>query len=98
MSVTDTNENQVLNWNKKIQIAIKSYLITLKRLKNPKFQKIILCKRIIMVVALEAYLQPGETSMKELFCVNNYFCKKTPSWIFDWVLNMPLPPSNCNYS
>ena len=32
-----------------------------------------------MVVALEAYLQPGETSMKELFCVNDYFCKKTPS-------------------
>ena len=79
MSVTDTNENKVLNWNKKIQIAIKSYLITLKRLKRPKFRKIILCKRIIMVVALEAYLQLGETSMKELFCVNNYFCKKTPS-------------------
>ena len=78
MSVTDTNEDKVLNWNKKIQIAIKSYLITLKRLK-PKFRKIIPCKRIIMVVALEAYLQPGETSMKKLFCVNNYFCKKTPS-------------------
>ena len=79
MSVTDTNENKVLNWNKKIQIAIKSYLITLKRLKKPKFRKIILCRRIIMVVALEAYLQPGETSMKELFCANNYFCKKPPS-------------------
>ena len=39
MSVTDTNENKVLNWNKKIQIAMKSYLITLKRLKEPKFQK-----------------------------------------------------------
>ena len=76
MSVTDTSENKVLNWNKKIQIAIKSYLITLKRLKKPKFRKIILCKRIIMVVALEAYLQPGETSMKELFCVNNYFARK----------------------
>ena len=34
MSVTDTNENKVLNWSKKIQIAIKSYLITLKRLKK----------------------------------------------------------------
>ena len=34
MSVTDTNENKVLNWNKKIQIAMKSYLITLKRLKK----------------------------------------------------------------
>ena len=79
MSVTDTNENKVLNWNKKIQIAIKSYLITLKRLKKPKFRKIILCRRIIMVVALEAYFQPGETSVKELFCANNYFCKKPPS-------------------
>ena len=51
-----------------------------------------------MVVALEAYLEPGVASAKELFCVNNYFCKKTPSQIFDWVLNMPLPPSNCRYS
>ena len=34
MSVTDTNESKVLNWNKKIRIAIKSYLITLKRLKK----------------------------------------------------------------
>ena len=39
MSVTDTNENNVLNWNKKIQIAMKSYLITLKRLKKSKFRK-----------------------------------------------------------
>ena len=39
MSVTDTNENKVLNWNKKMQIAIKSYLITLKRLKKPKIPK-----------------------------------------------------------
>ena len=39
MSVTDTNENKVLNWNKKIQVAIKSYLITLKRLKKTKIPK-----------------------------------------------------------
>ena len=39
MSVTDTNENKVLNWNKKIQIAIKSSLITLKRLKKNKIPK-----------------------------------------------------------
>ena len=70
MSVTDTNENKVLNWNKKIQIAMKSYLITLKRLKN-KIPKTFLCKRITMIVALEAYLEPDETSTKELFCVNN---------------------------
>ena len=76
MSVTDTNENKVLNWNRKIQIAIKSYLITLKRLKKPKFRKIILCKRIIMVVALEAYLQAGETSMKELFVLIIIFARK----------------------
>ena len=76
MSVTDTNENKVLNWNRKIQIAIKSYLITLKRLKKPKFRKIILCKRIIMAVALEAYLQPGETSMKELFVLIIIFARK----------------------
>ena len=40
MPVTDTNENKVLNYNKKIQIAMKSYLITLKRLKKTKFRKI----------------------------------------------------------
>ena len=34
MFVTDTNENKVLNWNTKIQIATKSYLKTPKRLKN----------------------------------------------------------------
>ena len=34
MSVTDTNENKVLNWNTKIQIVTKSYPKTLKRLKN----------------------------------------------------------------
>ena len=85
MSVTDTNENKVLNWNTKIQIATKSYLKTLKRLKT-KIPKIFLCNRITMTVALDAYLEPGETSTKEFFCVNNlrpktvhYLCKKTPS-------------------
>ena len=34
MFVTDTNENNVLNWNTKIQIVTKSYLKTLKRLKD----------------------------------------------------------------
>ena len=34
MSVTDTNENKVLKWNTKIQFVTKSYLKTLKRLKN----------------------------------------------------------------
>ena len=77
MPVTDTNENRILNWNTEIQIAMKSYLITLKRL--TKIQKTFLCKRITMIVALEAYLEPGETSTKELFCVNIYICKKTRS-------------------
>ena len=40
MSVTDTNENKVLNWNAKIQIAMKSYLITLNRLKNQNSENI----------------------------------------------------------
>ena len=40
MSVTDTNENKVWNWNMKIQIATKSYLITLKRLKNQNSENI----------------------------------------------------------
>ena len=70
MSVTETNENKVLNWNTKIQIAMKSYLITLKMLKT-QIPKTFLCKRITMIVALEAYLEPDETSTKELFCVNN---------------------------
>ena len=40
MSITETNEkDNVLNWNKKIQIAMKSYLITLTRLKKSKFRK-----------------------------------------------------------
>ena len=37
MSVTDTNENKVLNSNTKIQIAMKSYLINTKKVKKPKF-------------------------------------------------------------
>ena len=34
MFVTDTNEDKVLNWNTKRQIVTKSYLKTLKSLKN----------------------------------------------------------------
>ena len=34
MLVTDINKNKVLNWNAKIQFVMKSYLKTLKRLKN----------------------------------------------------------------
>ena len=30
---TEANENEVLNWNTKIQIVTKSYLKTLKKLK-----------------------------------------------------------------
>ena len=70
MSVTETNKNKVLNWNTKIQIAMKSYLITLKRLRNPN-SKTFLCKRITMIVTLDAYLEPDETSRKEIFCINN---------------------------
>ena len=40
MSVTDTNENKVLNWNTKIQIAMKSVSDNIKKVKNPKFQNI----------------------------------------------------------
>ena len=29
-----------------------------------------------MIVALEAYLEPGEISTKELFCVNNFFLQE----------------------
>ena len=43
------------------------------------------------------YLEPSPTSMMELFCKNsqqllvvNSYCKKSPSWIFDKVLNTPL--------
>ena len=70
MSVTDINDNKVLNWNTKIQIVIKSYLKTLKRFKT-KILKTLLRKRITITAALEAYLEPSESSMKELFCVNN---------------------------
>ena len=66
MSVTDTNENKVLKWNMKIQTVAKSYLKTLKRLKN-KYCKTFLCYRITMAVALEAYLEPNETSTMGLF-------------------------------
>ena len=45
----------------------------------------------------KAYLEPSRTSKMELFCKNsqqlkavNYSCKKTPSYMFDWVLNTPL--------
>ena len=63
MFVTDTYDNNVLNWNTKIQIATKSYLKTLP--------KTLLCNRITMTVALEAYLEPSGTSTMELFCENN---------------------------
>ena len=70
MSVTDTNENKVLKWNMKIQNVTKSYLKTLKRLKK-QYSENILCNRITMTVALEAYLEPNEKSTKGLFLVNN---------------------------
>ena len=61
MSVTEINENQVLNWNTKIQIITKSYLKTLKTLKKTKILETFLCNRITITVALEAYLEPSET-------------------------------------
>ena len=70
MSVTDINDNKVLYWNRKIQIVMKSYLKTLKRFKT-KILKTLLRKRITITAALEAYLEPSESLMKELFCVNN---------------------------
>ena len=66
MSVTNTNENKVLKWNTKIQTVTKSYLKTLKRSKN-QYSENILCHRITMAVALEAYLQPNEASTKGFF-------------------------------
>ena len=40
MSVTDVNDNKVLNWNTKIQIVTTSYLKTLKRFKNQNSENI----------------------------------------------------------
>ena len=47
---------------------------------------------------MEAYLESSGTSAVEFFCRNNqrlkaagYFCKRTPSWIFDRILNTVLP-------
>ena len=47
---------------------------------------------------LEAYLESSGTSAVEFFCRNNqrlkaagYFRKRTPSWIFDRILNTALP-------
>ena len=71
ISVTDINENKVLNWNTKIQIVTKSYLKTLKTLKKNKILETFLCNKITITVALEAYLEPSDTSTNELFCVNN---------------------------
>ena len=49
---------------------------------------------------LETYLVSSETSAVDLFCRNNqrlkaagYFCRRTPSWIFDRILNT-TPPNN----
>ena len=47
-------------------------------------------------VPAETYLWPRNTSMMKLFCQHssqlkvNYFCKKSPSQIFDRVLNKPM--------
>ena len=45
----------------------------------------------------EAYLQPSRVSTRERFCENkyllltvNYFLRKAPSKMFDWVLNPSL--------
>ena len=45
----------------------------------------------------EVYLEPIQTSMIEFFCENsqrflahNYPRKRTPPYMFDWVLNTPL--------
>ena len=37
----------------------------------------------VFFVKSETYLKPSRTSV-------NYFRKKAPSWMFDWVLNTPL--------
>ena len=47
--------------------------------------------------ATEAYLEPSQTSNMNIFCKNNlrpkavnYFLRKAPLKMFDWVLNTPL--------
>ena len=69
MKYENTNCNKILSENT-------------KKVKKPIFRTF-LCDRITMAVALEAYLEPNETSTKGLFLVNNqppktvnYFCKK----------------------
>ena len=56
-----------------------------------------LVKAEIEVCSPETYLKPSRTPTMELFCENsyrlkavNYFRKKGPSLMFDWVLNTPL--------
>ena len=52
---------------------------------------------LLFLLILEAYLEPSRTSMMKLFCKNierllniNYFLKKAPSQVFEWVLNTSL--------
>ena len=52
------------------------------------------CEKTRKLQLLEAYLEPCQRSMMELFCENssrnstvNYFHKQAPSYIFDRVLN-----------
>ena len=64
MSVTDTKGNTPYE-NKNCNGILSENHKNFKKKKNPKT---FLCNRIIITVALEAYLEPSETSMIELLC------------------------------
>ena len=52
---------------------------------------------ICVNIHIYTYLEPSRTSAMKRFCekrkrllVVGYFCKKGPTWMFDWVLNTSL--------
>ena len=53
----------------------------------------------LMKLYLEtSHSESGRTTVMEPFCGNDqrvkavdYFCKRAPSWMFDWILNATLP-------
>ena len=61
-------------------------------------------KKLTIILTSEANLQPSQTTMMDHFYKNiqqlkvvNYFCQKTPSQMFVWVLNTPLYPIGLIY-
>ena len=83
----------------KIGVHFRCFLVSVKKFLERLFHRITVdsCFQETCKIISKAYLEPSLTYMMEHFYKKsqqllavNYFCKKTSSYMFDWVLNVPL--------